>query len=74
MLYGLLLTLFIMLCFFIILIVCFVQKSRSSMGMGALGGSTQILFGGSGGQDYFKKLPGFVLYFFVWLIDSCNYE
>lgn len=55
MLYGLLLTLFIFLCFFIILIVL-VQKSRSSMGVGGLGGSTQMLFGGSGGQDLFQKV------------------
>lgn len=55
MLYGLLLTLFIFLCFFIILIVL-VQKSRSSMGMGGLGGGAQMLFGGSGGQDLFQKI------------------
>ena len=32
-----------------------VQKGKSSMGLGNLGGGTQMLFGGSGGQDLFQK-------------------
>lgn len=54
MLYGLLLTLFFLLCIFLILIIL-VQKGKSSMGLGSLGGGTQLLFGGSGGQDIFQK-------------------
>lgn len=54
MLYGLLVTLFILLCFMLIAIIL-LQKSKSSMGLGGLGGGTQMLFGGSGGQDLFQK-------------------
>ncbi len=54
MLYGLLNTLFIINAIFLTLIII-VQKGKSSMGMGALGGGSQVLFGGSGGQDIFQK-------------------
>lgn len=54
MLYGLLISLFFLLCIFLILIIL-VQKGKSSMGLGSLGGGTQLLFGGSGGQDLFQK-------------------
>ncbi len=54
MLYGFLLTLYIILCLLIVLIVL-IQKGKSSMGIGAIGGSSQTLFGGSGGQDIFQK-------------------
>jgi len=37
-------------------IVILFQKGKSSMGFGNLGGSTQLLFGGSGGQDLFQKM------------------
>lgn len=55
MLYGLLLTLFIIVCFSLIVLVL-IQKGKGSMGLGNLGGGTQMLFGGSGGQDLFQKL------------------
>ncbi|MGC2310809.1 MAG: preprotein translocase subunit SecG [Candidatus Babeliaceae bacterium] len=55
MLYGLLLTFFIILCIFLILIIL-LQKSKGSLGMGSLGGSTQMLFGATGGQDLFQKI------------------
>ncbi len=55
MLYGLLLTLFIFVCFSLILLVL-VQKGKGSMGLGTMGGGTQMLFGGSGGQDLFQKI------------------
>jgi len=32
------------------------QKGKSSLGFGGLGGGTQLLFGGSGGQDLFQKI------------------
>lgn len=54
MLFGFLLTLFIINCFFLILIIL-IQQGKSSMGLGSLGGGTQMLFGGSGGQDIFQK-------------------
>lgn len=55
MFYGFLLTLFILLCFFLIAIIL-VQKGKGSAGLGSLGGGTQMLFGGSGGQDLFQKM------------------
>ena len=54
MLYGFLMTLFTINCFLLILIIL-IQQGKSSMGLGAMGGSTQMLFGGSGGQDIFQK-------------------
>lgn len=55
MLYGLLVFLFTIVCVFLIIIIL-IQKGKSSMGMGSLGGGTQLLFGGSGGQDLFQKV------------------
>jgi len=55
MLYELLMALFVLLCFFITFIVL-IQKTKSSLGIGTLGGGTQMLFGGSGGQDIFQKI------------------
>jgi protein translocase SecG subunit len=55
MLYGFLLTLFVINCFLLILLIL-IQQGKSSMGLGAMGGSTQMLFGGSGGQDIFQKM------------------
>jgi preprotein translocase subunit SecG len=55
MLYGLLLTFYFINCFLLILIVL-IQKSKSSMGIGSIGGGSQMIFGGSGGQDVFQKI------------------
>ena len=55
MIYQLAITLFVILCFLMILIIL-MQKGKSSMGLGGLGGGTQMLFGGSGGQDLFQKV------------------
>lgn len=55
MLYGFLLTLFIFTCFLLIMIIL-IQQGKGSMGIGNLGGGTQMLFGGSGGQDVFQKI------------------
>lgn len=54
MLYGLLLTLFIFVCFLLILLIL-IQQGKGNMGLGNLGGGAQMLFGGSGGQDLFQK-------------------
>lgn len=54
MFFGLLLTLFIINCALMIGLIL-IQQSKSSMGLGSLGGGTQMLFGGSGGQDAFQK-------------------
>jgi len=55
MLYGLLVTGFIFICFLLVLIIL-IQPGKSSMGLGQMGGSSQMLFGGSGGQDIFQKI------------------
>jgi len=54
-LYGLLVAAYIFICIFLVLIVL-IQKGKGSMGLGAFGGGTQMLFGGSGGQDLFQKI------------------
>ena len=54
MLYGLLLALFVLLGVFILLFVL-IQQSKGSLGLGSMGGETQMLFGGSGGQNFFQK-------------------
>jgi len=55
MLYGFLVTLFVFVCLLLVLVVL-IQKSKGSIGMGGLGGGSQMLFGGSGGQDLFQKI------------------
>ncbi len=65
MLYGFLLTLYIINCFLLVITIL-IQKSKGSMGLGSLGGGTQMLFGGSGGQDVFQKatwVMGFIFIF-----------
>jgi preprotein translocase subunit SecG len=64
MLYGLLLSLFVFICFLLIFIIL-LQKSKSSMGLGGLGGGTQMLFGGSGGQDLFQKITWVLVAIFM---------
>ena len=41
-------------CFLIVVLVL-IQRGKSSMGLGNMGGSNQMLFGSSGGQDIFQK-------------------
>lgn len=55
MLYGFLLTLFIIIGPLIILLVL-TQQSKSSLGLGSMGGQAQMIFGGSGGQNIFQKI------------------
>ena len=55
MLFGFLITLYIIICTFLVLMIL-IQKGKSSMGLGGLGGGSQMLFGGSGGQDIFQKI------------------
>ncbi len=53
-LYNLLIVGFVFLCFLMVLLIL-MQKGKSSLGFGSMGGGTQLLFGGSGGQDLFQK-------------------
>lgn len=55
MMYGLFITLFVMLCFLLMLMII-IQKSKGSLGLGNVGGGMQMLFGGSGGQTLFQKV------------------
>ena len=55
MLYGLLVTLFVFVCFLLILVIL-IQQGKGGLGLGAIGGGAQMLFGGSGGQDIFQKI------------------
>lgn len=54
MLVALLTILFVVVALFLALFIL-IQQGKGDMGMGALGGSTQMLFGGSGGQTFFEK-------------------
>lgn len=47
--------LFVILCFFLGLSIL-IQQGKGDMGLGGLGGGGQMLFGGSGGQDFFEKM------------------
>jgi protein translocase SecG subunit len=42
-------------CILLVLIIL-IQKGKSSIGLGSLSGSSQMLFGGSTGQDIFQKI------------------
>lgn len=55
MLYGFLLTLYILNCLFLVLIIL-MQKGKGGLGLGGLGGGAQMIFGGGGGQDLFQKI------------------
>ena len=64
MLYTFLLTLYIIVCVFLVLIVL-IQKGKSSIGLGGLGGGGQALFGGGGGQDIFQKITWILVGIFL---------
>ena len=51
---SLLTSMYTILCLLIILLVL-IQRGKSSMGLGNMGGGNQMLFGSSGGQDIFQK-------------------
>lgn len=79
MLYGFLCTFYSLACVFLIFLVL-LQKSKSSLGIGSISGSNQLLFGGSGGQDIFQKttwiLGGILLFgsLGLALLRSATYE
>jgi len=54
MLYGFLVTIY-SICAFLLILLILIQKSKGSMGLGSMSGSSQMLFGGSGGQDVLQK-------------------
>lgn len=50
-----LMILFVFLCFLLALAIL-MQQGKGDMGLGGLGGGSQLLFGGSGGQEFFEKI------------------
>ena len=42
-------------CVFVVLLIL-IQRGKSSLGLGNIGGGNQALFGSSGGQDIFQKI------------------
>lgn len=55
MLFGFLVVLFTISCLLLIMMIL-IQQGKGNMGLGSMGGGTQMLFGGSGGQDIFQKI------------------
>lgn len=53
--YALLMTLFIITTIFLAIFVL-IQQGKGDLGLSALGGGTQALFGGSGGKSFFEKV------------------
>lgn len=52
--YGLLMTLFVIISMLLGLCIL-IQQGKGDMGVGGLGGGAQMLFGGSGGQNFIEK-------------------
>lgn len=55
MLYGFLVAGYVFVCILLIAFIL-IQKGKGGAGLGAIGGGSQMLFGGSGGQDIFQKI------------------
>jgi len=53
--FGFLMFLFVLVTFILAGFIL-LQQGKGDMGLGSLGGSTQMLFGGSGGQEFFEKI------------------
>ena len=64
MLHGFFTAVFVIVCFLLILLIL-IQKGKGGMGLGSLGGGSQMLFGGSGGQDLFQKITWGLSAFFL---------
>ena len=62
--YTFLMVIFIILCLFLALFIL-LQQGKGDMGLGGLGGSTQMLFGGSGGQEFFERITWFLGALFI---------
>lgn len=54
MMVGFFMFLFVLLSVFLVLFIL-IQQGKGDMGLGSLGRGSQMLFGGSGGQDFFEK-------------------
>lgn len=47
-------------CALLLVLLILVQKGKGSLGIGYMGGSQQMLFGGAGGQDFLQKITWFL--------------
>lgn len=59
------------------ILLILIQKGKSSLGMGGLGGGNQMLFGGGGGQNVFQKITwilGVILIFGSVGISAMKYK
>jgi preprotein translocase subunit SecG len=59
-----LMVLFVILCLFLALFVL-LQQGKGDMGLGGLGGGGQVLFGGSGGQEFFERVTWIMVALFL---------
>ncbi len=50
---------------FLLGVIVLLQQGKGDMGMGGLGAGSQMLFGGSGGQDFFEKVTWTFGFLFV---------
>lgn len=64
MLLSILTVLFSLMCVLLVFLI-FLQKGKGSMGLGSMGGGTQMLFGGGGGQDLFQKTTWILVALFL---------
>lgn len=64
MIVGLLTGGFVLLAFILAFIIL-LQKGKSSLGLGGMGGGSQMLFGGSAGQEVFQKITWVLLAIFM---------
>lgn len=64
MLFVFLSVIFMVVCLLLILLIL-IQRGSGSMGLGTMGGGTQMLFGGTGGQDLFQKATWVLLAVFM---------
>lgn len=62
---SVLMVLFVILCF-LLGVSILIQQGKGDMGLGSMGAGSQMLFGGSGGQDFFERMTwtfGFLFMF-----------
>lgn len=64
MIFGLLTTIYIFIAVLLIPLIL-LQKGKGSIGIGGMGGGTQMLFGGSGGQELFQKMTWALIALFM---------
>ena len=77
MLYYIVMTFFVLVCIVLGFFVL-IQQGKGDMGLGSIGGGSQTLFGGSGGQSFFEKATwvlgllfmGIAFFFTLWQVSG----